>query len=68
MVVRRMVLIGGLGLAGVVVLWLLFTLVFPWVDRQLNDPAMGALLLAAPLLAPRRLAPWPASRDGRVQR
>lgn len=26
----------------VVVVWVLFTLVFPWVDRQLNDPVLSA--------------------------
>lgn len=34
----------------VVVVWVLFTLVFPWVDRQLNDPVLSvATSEAAPL-------------------
>lgn len=28
-------------LIGLVVLWLLFTLVFPWVERQMEDPTLG---------------------------
>lgn len=27
--------------AVLVALWLLFAVVFPWVDRQLNDPVLG---------------------------
>lgn len=26
----------------VVVVWVLFTLVFPWVDHRLNDPVLSA--------------------------
>lgn len=31
----------ALAVAVLVVLWLLFAVVFPWVDRQLNDPVLG---------------------------
>lgn len=26
-----------------VVVWLLFTVVFPWVDRRLSDPVLGSV-------------------------
>lgn len=26
---------------GVVVVWLLFTVVFPWVERRMEDPTLG---------------------------
>lgn len=26
---------------GVAILWLLFTVVFPWVERQMEDPTLG---------------------------
>lgn len=34
----RIVVIAALILIGV---WLLFALVFPWVDRRINDPVLG---------------------------
>lgn len=47
---RWWVLLGALLVVAVAV-WLLFTVAFPWVDRQLNDPALGLLLAGAPLVA-----------------
>lgn len=38
---RRLVKAVALTVAIVVVVWVLFTLVFPWVDRQLNDPVLS---------------------------
>lgn len=31
----------AVAVAVLVVLWVLFAVVFPWVDRQLNDPVLG---------------------------
>lgn len=32
----------------VAVVWLLFTVVFPWVDRRINDPVLGSAPEAGP--------------------
>lgn len=41
---RRLGRTGRIALAvvlGIVILWLLFTVVFPWVERQMEDPTLG---------------------------
>lgn len=40
--VRGALKVAALVVVVAVVVWLLFALVFPWVDRQLNDPVLGA--------------------------
>lgn len=35
-------------------LWVLFTVVFPWVDRQLNDPVLSGAGDRAPVVAHER--------------
>lgn len=39
---RRLAKLVVVAVAVVVGVWVLFTLVFPWVDRQLNDPVLSA--------------------------
>ena len=36
-----------LGVVGLVVLVVLFTLVFPWIERNLSNPTIGAIDAAA---------------------
>lgn len=38
-----------LGVVAVVVLVVLFTLVFPWIERNLSNPTIGAVVLGAPV-------------------
>jgi hypothetical protein len=40
----------------VVAVWLLFVVVFPWVDRVLNDPVLGATAGAVATRPPPRSA------------
>jgi hypothetical protein len=52
---RRAAKIAVAVVAVVLVLWVLFALVFPWVDRQLNDPVLrAAVVQAVVMVGPRR--------------
>lgn len=39
---RRLAKVAIVAVLIVLAVWVLFTLVFPWVDRQLNDPVLSA--------------------------
>lgn len=38
---NRAVRIAIIAVVGVLVLWLLFTVVFPWVEQRMEDPTLG---------------------------
>lgn len=38
---NRTVRIVIIAVVGVLILWLLFTVVFPWVEQRMEDPTLG---------------------------
>lgn len=42
---RRVAVVAGLAVVAAVAVWVLFSYVFPWVDRTfVSDPVLGAVL------------------------
>lgn len=54
----------------VVAVWILFTVVFPWVDRQLNDPVLSGAGSEIPVVTHEHVrcrAAGPPATVGRMQ-